>query len=430
MNLEKSIQELANEAVPPGAVDLAIEAAAKRHRPGSGVLVALAVPGLGAAAVLVVAFWPAGHSTGAWAAAIRNLKDAKCLHIRFVKQLETIDAWKKGDKLRRLAGLDEGRFNGDVVTNRHGFVSTTDTPRQFGPMRGFFDMDLLALTRAEMKIEGKTAKPLPRTWGGKRLDAYTFHIGDVFTAPADEETGRRTGFKSVRIGANMVTAYVDPATNHIVRLEQRLEYAPDSPERLRQHTNLDDFEATLDYPSDLDDSLFDPPADAVDQKEARKTVDTLLAGKIASATVAGHAVELNGLFFDGVNVYAVWKGCAGDYDCPIRFKLDGRDFGPLSSHYQTNVRCLSSAKCLQPESAVCPFSAMGETVTSNLPRTVRLTLPVFAPDRTRPFRSRGGKALGYHSRCVGEAEFENVPVTRCEPLDRYERDLGLLRHMW
>lgn len=431
MNFEKAMEELRNESVPSWAMEKTLRGMRSSQAPSRAPWVAAwAIPVLATAAILGIAFWPASKADGAWAAAMRNLKDAKCLHIRFVKELETVDVWRKGDKIRRSSGPWEVRYNRKIVTSKMGFVSSTETPSSQELNGVYFGMDLFALDMAETKIEGKTAKPEPRTIDGKRLDAYTFECGEVSTAPSDEATAKRDGFKRVRIGANMVTAYVDPSTNHIVKLEQRLEYAPGLSQQLRRGPRLDDFEATLDYPADLPDSMFDPPDDAFDQKEARKTVDRLLAGKIAEATVAGHTIALNGLFFDGNNLYAIWKGCPGDYDSPIRFKVDGKDYGPLSPHFQTNVRCLSSAKCKQPQSAACPFSAMGETVTENLPQTVQLTLPVFAPDPGRPFLTRSGKVLGFHSKWVGEAVFNNVPVTRCMALDWYERDLGLLRHMW
>ena len=71
-----------------------------------------------------------------------------------------------------------------------------------------------------------------------------------------------------------------------------------------------------------------------------------------------------------------------------------------------------------------------ETVSKPLPATVEVTLPVFAPDHSRPYFGKGHRILGYHSRLVGWTEFHNVPVTPINPLDFYERQFGLLNNFW
>src|SRR5277367_6031576 len=101
MNLESALIELREAPVPEGAVERAV-AAIRQEKPAARRRVVWLTPAIVTAFVLVLVLWPWKKEDQVWAIAIRALKDAKCIHIRLVKRLETDEIWKKGDKTLRM----------------------------------------------------------------------------------------------------------------------------------------------------------------------------------------------------------------------------------------------------------------------------------------------------------------------------------------
>ncbi len=425
MNLEKSLEGLRSEAVPADALELTVAALRKKRR-NPGRRIWLASTALTSAAILA-ALWPSSKTDEVWANAIKALKEARYTHIQLFKKWEHIEAWKAGGKVRRVGTIDEVRYNGSKVSERYGFLFSVRSSK-----KAPFLLDLNAFNAAERAIETKTAKPERVSLGGKPYQAYRFHFSDVYDGPPSFNTkaDREARYpNNHHMGIIEVTAYVDAGVGRIVRLEQKLKFDPKVPQSRRGGSETESFDATVEYPSSLPDSMFDPPADAFDYAGSKNQVAKLLKGSLGEQTVAGQKVSLKALLCDGINLYAIWSGCAGDYNGP-RFKVDGVDLGPINSHVQSVVRCLSSAKCLRPSSAKCAFAAIGEAVPRRTPDHLDLVLPVFAEDSMRPYRDQRGKIVGYHSRKVGDAEFLRVPVTPIKPLDWYEKELGLSKAMW
>jgi hypothetical protein len=245
------------------------------------------------------------------------------------------------------------------------------------------------------------------------------------------------------IAKSLLKVFVDPDAERIVQMEQDI--VPIGRNNSLPNWLGDSFQATIDYPEDVPDSMFDVPAGALtyDFKESRKELAGLLKGHIGEAEVGGQKVVLKALLYDGIAAYTIWTGCPAEYNDSHGFKIDGvresattynmtaKDGKPLMPMGGSfDPRCLTAAKCMRKPSAACPYCAMGRGTTKPISGTVALTLPVYQPDPSRPFKNQSGKVVGYHSRYVGDATFERVPVTLSSLIGMYEGEFGLHNNFW
>src|ERR1700722_3790700 len=94
------------------------------------------------------------------------------------------------------------------------------------------------------------------------------------------------------IAKSVLKVFVDPDAERIVQMEQ--DVVPVDPKKGLPGWFYDSFQATIDYPEDMPDSMFDLPAGALtyDYKKSRQELVSLLKGHIGEAEVGGQKVVL------------------------------------------------------------------------------------------------------------------------------------------
>ena len=422
MKFDHILQELRSEPVTEGALEKTISTVLNPPRKPRTWVLRRGLPfAVGIGLVVCYAVIPWRKDDQLWAQAKASYFDAKIIHIRIEKAPRTGpgEAWIHGEKSLETSKFGEIRFNGKFMTQISGRVASFSPVNRasfvFLPsVQGFIQ----SLARIK---EGKATRG-KRNLQGKSYTTYRFNFGGIgFTDAKGNESG---------LIANMyLTAFVDESLGKIVRIEQKAEALPSFAKYNKTHSTtlsktwLDDaaMEAEIDYPDTIDDKIFDPPADAIDGKASHDVVASVLAGNVGQATVSGQKVTLKGILFDGKYANVIWSGCPADFNAKDRFRIEGVKLGS-----SWDVRCLSAGKSTKPSTAKNPFCQQASEVLSTLPKTVTITLPVFGPDKSRPYP--GGK--GFHSKKVGETTFRDVPVTPTLWLQTYERQFGLYKSWW
>jgi hypothetical protein len=407
VDLDRLVDELRSVPIPAGAMDRTIKAV---QASGSKSRVWPVTVGV-AALVVVLAMLPFREEDQGWAAAVRAFRSAKSVHLQFNNRFNSCEAWESGEMFRKLGRNDELRYNGRRLGHRSGTLWSVRTVRPDKlEMRAIKFQDLASFDEALNQIGTKNLTPLEETVGAKRYRAYRFRLGSVSLLNDPYASGssdpRDRWPKNGHIGFNVVTAFVDPGPNRIVRLERHLEFDPGVPADTRRIGGSDDFVATIDYPATLPEDIFETPANAFDEKDSKRKVATALRGSLGTATVADQKISLKAVLFDGRGIYAIWDGCPCDLNAPQRFAVNGKVLGPA-----LDFRCFCTNKFRMPKLGTTPHSGMGEATQGPIPGRVDLRLPVFAPDRNRPVFDRNHHRVGYFSKCVGWASFRNVPVT-------------------
>lgn len=421
MNYKTSLDELRNESVPANAVEHAIRAAAigRAQKPNHRLRRGLVLAG---AMTVVAAFgiYPWRNTDKIWAQAKATLDNAPLIHIKLDRplQIAPTEVWIKGEKVVEKVDKYETRFNGTLLTKKLGQVSSVTKANH---QQGIFMRGYVSFETIRHEIDKGTAKQGRQTRNGKSYITYEVVSGTIGFSSNQSD-------KYSHVADNVFTAFVDEKEGKIVRLEQVARPNLNLDEYNRTHKNSsanrvlqqDSFVAVVDYPDTIDDSIFEPPADTFDEQKSKEVVATLLSKPFAEATVAGQTVKLHGILFDGNVANVVWSGVPSEFGSSTRFSISGVTLGKIQDQ-----RCLSAGKVTNPKSATSPFCQQGTEVTSTMPKTVDLVLPIFAPDRTKPYGNRG-----FHSKQVGTYTFHNVPVTPTMWLGAYERQLGLLGAWW
>jgi hypothetical protein len=272
MNVERALVELREAQVPEGAVERAV-IAIQQEKPAAKRRLAWLTPAMVTALVLALVLWPWKREDQVWAAAIRALKDAKCIHIRLVKRLEIDEIWKKDDKTRRVWKSGEVRNNGLVIAARTGTRWVTGDPKrpwEVDPV-GTFDLD--AFNTLANILDGKSGPresyvisgPVSRVVNGRRLSVYTVHAEDIYqgTSPVNTNDSVSSAAGDTHTSTFFLKAFVDPDVDRIVRVDQTDVFEAKAPKQLNGSSPVDNFIATIDYPADLPDSMFDPPVGVI-----------------------------------------------------------------------------------------------------------------------------------------------------------------------
>ncbi|MGV3617479.1 MAG: hypothetical protein ACO1SV_19305 [Fimbriimonas sp.] len=176
------------------------------------------------------------------------------------------------------------------------------------------------------------------------------------------------------------------------------------------------FGGELEYPDRIPREVFafNPPAgvrvyDLVKGKaELRKVVEKGFGTK----SVGGHSVTLRAIM-GGPNrdLTILWTGAPPNGDLKHPVKVQGLPVlrtGGLSILTTKVYEYVPAAEKLD----YLPTHLAGMIVASKraLPRKVTVTVPVFAPDPSRPVFDFEGRRTGYRSRYVGAVTYKDVPV--------------------
>jgi hypothetical protein len=379
---------------------------------------------VGVTAVATFAILPWRKGDQLWAQAKAQLVDAKILHItvKGIKKELDGEVWIHGDKVCETNPNGDIRINGKVLTQRTGQVASFKpiTKSDGYYLRGYQNFKI-----AVQKISDGATSPKLQVVNGKHYSTFRFPTSSI----SFDENPKGTPKPMVMV---FLTVFVDNETNRIVRLKEDTEETPELANYKKKHKfNLqggwyDNFkmDAWIDYPDTVDESRFDPPAGAFEYKESFNTVEKALNSTIGEATVANQKVKLHGIFFDGKYVNVIWSGTAANFRSKDRFALEGVSLGT-----EMDIRCLSSGKIARPGTAKVLFCQQGSEVLTEMPKTVNLTLPVFANDLSKPYPGLE-KGTGYKTKKVGVAKFQNVPVTPCLWLQSYQRLFDLQKEWW
>lgn len=422
MKFEQAIEELKHEAVSTQAVEQTVSAVFEPHTRRPSWLIRRGLPlAVGMAAVGAFALYPWRKSDQIWAQAKAALANARIIHMKLDKTVLTgpCEVWIHGDKVVESWADSDVRYNGKVMTKRFGQIASVSKKQS---NYGVFMQGYTSFETARQGIEKGDAKRGHQVRNGQKYSTYEFDSGMVGFS---EERGS----KFYSVAKVILTAFVDDNIGRIVRIEQRYEPTPAMTEYLKKYprAKVDDLVnnhamvAIIDYPETIDDTIFDPPANAFDEKGTKEVVAKMLATTVGEQTVNGQTVKLHGIMFDGGTVNVIWSGTPADFESKDRFSISGLTLGQVRDQ-----RCFSSGKYTHKNTAKNPYCQMGAEVKSVVPGKVDLTLPVFAPDPSRPYP--GGK--GVHSKCVGTATFKDVPITYSMWLGMYERQFGLVGAWW
>jgi hypothetical protein len=187
----------------------------------------------------------------------------------------------------------------------------------------------------------------------------------------------------------------------------------------------------IDYPEQVPQEVFEgiPPKGVkvfdIDRETARlrKTV----AKGLGTQTVNGHSITLRAVMVDPRNnVSVLWTGTPPNGDLQPPVQIDG-----TKTRLAYGLSILTNKVYEYVPPAVVPdflpghLAGMSIQTTKPVPDRIDLTVPVFAPDRSRPVYDFEGRRTGYRSRFVGQAKFRNVPVLRPGPFFFYLDVLGL-----
>ena len=438
MTFEQAKQELRSEPVGVGMMERTIQSVANNRPSLRPIVFRRGFPfAVGLCVVIGFAVYPWRKSDQLWAQAKSNLFDSKFIHI-IVKGNPM-----HGDSEVWIHGLDimerrtirygqkmlvqEWRSCHSQFGTTIGQVTSVEKWKewQIAMMDGFraFDDARRTIGIGEKINTGRSNTTITRKIEqGKVLMIYKFKSGSVGFGMKPQDPG-------FGVADIYLTAFVDVDSGNIVRIEQTTEANPRLAKYKENHAftlgdqwiHESDMVATIDYPTNIDEKVFDIPKDAYDSMDSKNVVARLLATKVESETVKGQTIGLHGIFMNGYTINVVWSGYPAEYNSPDRFRIDGVSLGD-----NQDARCLSSAKFIKNSSSKVPFCQQGAEVLSDVPKTVTLTMPVFAPDQSRPFEGK----RGFHSKKIGEVTFKNVLVTNCHPFSYYERQFGLLNKWW
>ncbi len=256
MNIEEAVKELREEPVPERGIEQVLAAI---ERPKSRKRFILLTP-LAATAILIgLVLFPWHRSDDVWAQAVKALKDAKAVHLVFAKKLETVEAWVKGEKTRRLMDVQETRNNGSQYAIRNGnmwSVEQEEPGTRTTDGLELFDVGLFQDAQMKLSDSGGSGagfapyhfdgSPKKLTFNGKVLVMYQITGGTRYFGDGDMKTP---------IAESRLKVFVDPDAERIVRMEQ--DPIPVDPKKsLPNWFDGDAFQATIDYPDDLPDSMF------------------------------------------------------------------------------------------------------------------------------------------------------------------------------
>lgn len=424
MKFDQAMQELREEAITEGALEATLAKVRSGPNPSNQTLRRGLIFAVGVTAVAGFAIYPWRKADQLWAQAKSQLVDAKILHINIKGRTKEFDGevWIHGDKVCEASRHGDIRINGKMLTQKTGQVAS------FKPLTksdGYFLRGYTNFKIAVQKIGDGTTTPKLEVVNGKRYSTYRFATSSI----SFEEGVKRKAIPMVRI---FLTAFVDPETNRIVRLKEDAEETPELAIYKKNHKFdlqggwYDNFrmDAWIDYPETIDENRFDPPANAFDQKESYNVFEKALHSTVGEAIVANQKVKVHGVFFDGKYVNVIWSGTAANFMSKDRFTIEGVSLGEIQ-----DIRCFSSGKIAKPGTANIPFCQQGSEVLTTMPKTVNLTLPVFANDLSQPYPGLA-KGKGYKTKKVGEAKFRDVPVIPSLWLQNYQRLFGLSKDWW
>ena len=438
MTFEQAKHELRSESVGDGMMERTIQSVANQ-RPNlepivfrRGLLFAI-----GLCVVVGFAIYPWRKGDQLWAQAKSSLFDSKFIHI-IVKgnpMHGDSEVWIHGSDIMERRTIrygqkvlvQEWRSCHSQFATTIGQVTGVEKGKEWQKImmdgfRAFDDARRTIGNGEKIDIGGSNTTITQKIERGKALMIYKFKSGSVGFGMKPQDPG-------FGVADNYLTAFVDIHSGNIVRIEQTTEANSRLAKYKENHAftlgdqwiHESDFVATIDYSANIDEKVFEIPKNAFDSTDSKTVVARLLATKVARETVKGQTIGLHGIFMNGYTINVVWSGYPAEYNSADRFRIDGVSLGD-----NQDARCLSSAKFIKSSSSKVPFCQQGAEVLSDVPKTVTLIMPVFAPDKSRPYEGK----RGFHSKKIGEVTFKNVLVTNCHPFSYYERQFGLLNHWW
>lgn len=422
MKFEQAMQELREEAVTQGALENTIQRVRSDRRSAKRTLRRGLIFAVGVTAVAAFAVLPWRKGDLSWAQVRAQLMEAKILHIKIrgVENGMDGEVWVHDNKVKEANSNGDIRMNGKLITSRTGTVSSYKPQAK---NEGYYLHGYTNFQIALGRLKSGTATGKPVTIDGKKYTSYRFNSSTIVFGPDSKAK------PSVYV---YLTVFVDNETNRIVRIKEETEETPYFAEFKRSHKftlskdwlNHYRMDAVIDYPESIDDSIFDPPANAFDHHQSFARFESALKSNIGEANVAGQKVTLHGVFFDGMYVSVVWSGVAGNFMTNDRFQIEG-----VSTGDKMDVRCLSSGKIAKASTSKIPYCLQSSKVLTAMPTSVNLSLPVFAIDKSQPYPGLK-KGKGYLSKKVGVAEFYNVPVTLSLWIATYQKQFGLQKDWW
>jgi len=173
-----------------------------------------------------------------------------------------------------------------------------------------------------------------------------------------------------------------------------------------------------DYPKDILDTVFAPPTgpnvNLTDYPAVRKLLAEKLSGAGQTAEVGGVKIKLLAVLVGKSEVIAVWTGGALADPLKKKFMVVGGlksvvpwPSTPPAFAIPSPVQYTTSIE--QPPIYAGNTRLHGDVAwlkdTSSLKGSFTLEVPVWAEDRTEPWKGEKGEDLGFRSKCVGMARF-------------------------
>ncbi len=168
-----------------------------------------------------------------------------------------------------------------------------------------------------------------------------------------------------------------------------------------------------EYPADIPDAQFQPPASIKDGLCNYPDQRTVFAKQLASAgqtkSLGGVKITLRAVIVGKRQVVALWTGGAKtDFDAKGHIVVEGlpRGFAP---GFETGSVWPSNDPD-HPPLFVGKLPVVADGVwyekELNLKKPIKISIPVWVEDRTRPLVSQEGQKLpGYHSKLIGSLSF-------------------------
>lgn len=213
-------------------------------------------------------------------------------------------------------------------------------------------------------------------------------------------------------------------------------YVAEGDQRIRRwelvdHTGKVVYYGTIDYVNSIPDRYFaiekTPGVKVYDLDAGAATLRKTIQKGFGTKSAGGHSVTLRALIRGTNNeLIALWTGAPPNGDLQPAIKVDKvkveRPFG-LSILTTKVYQYIPAVKKL--DYLPTPLAGMGVIARKGVGKRVTVTLPVFAPDRSRPMYDFEGKPKGFRSRAVGKVTYRDVPVLEVGPFYQYLGDLAL-----
>lgn len=226
-----------------------------------------------------------------------------------------------------------------------------------------------------------------------------------------QEEGRKVDIFTVGYGGMKMDLFIDPASGLPVRRDVR-------GKKGLIETNL------YDYPADIPDDRFNPPAELKAETFDYPALRLELAKKIdapgESQELNGVKITLHAVIVGHTRVVALWSGGAKtDYDVNGHINIQGMKPGPAAGLAGGSVWDMpgNEHSAILRKGQPLIGDGMWYPERLNVKSGFVLTVPVWQEDRSRPLINSEGKRMpGFHSKLLGHLNFKiKSPIFAPDP---------------